>query len=380
MPMHNGFLPREGFKADTVIKIIRNTALNPKLLLPLLLLARYTKKGQDLSILHPTVYSRIKTLLFIGLARILNNYFSNGVLNNWVKDKYDWSREIVVITGGAGGIGGQVVQLFAEKGITVVALDIQPLSFEAGPKVHYFKCDITSPQKVAAVGKEIRAKVGSPTILINNAGVVQGRTILDATEKDVRFTFDVNHFAHYWTVQEFLPAMIKANHGMVVTVASVASWVTVPNMVDYAASKAAAYSFHEGLTAELVTRYNAPKVRTVIVNQGYTQTALFTGYNNDSPFIMPALHPATVAEAIVKKVLTGTSGQLILPAMGNTLAMLAAMPHWYQYRLRAKNEKIMTEFKGRKVVEDLDQFYEEKEKGASGGVGESAVLVSPKGE
>lgn len=76
------------------------------------------------------------------------------------------------------------------------------------------------------MAKKIRAEVGYPTVLINNAGVARGKDIIDATEKDIRFTFDVNTLAHYWLVQEFLPDMIKANHGMVVTVASVASWIT----------------------------------------------------------------------------------------------------------------------------------------------------------
>jgi len=134
MPMHNAFLPREGFKADAVLKIIRNTALNPKLLLPLLLLVKYTKKGQDWAVLHPKAYSRLKKLLVFSLIRCINRYFSRGVLNNWVDDKYDWSKEIVVITGGAGGIGGQVVQLLAERGIKVVVLDIQPLTYPAGIK------------------------------------------------------------------------------------------------------------------------------------------------------------------------------------------------------------------------------------------------------
>ncbi|KAK4170237.1 hypothetical protein QBC43DRAFT_305651 [Cladorrhinum sp. PSN259] len=377
MPMHQGFLPREGFKSDTVLKIIRGTVLNPKLMLPLLLLAKYTKKGQELSILHPTAYSRLKTLLALGVIKWLNTYFSRGVLNNWVDDKYDWTKEIVLITGGAGGIGGGVVQLLAEKGIKVVVLDIQPLTFEAGPTVHYFKCDITSPKTIAAVAQQIRSKVGEPTVLINNAGVVQGRTILDASERDIRFTFDVNTFAHYWTVKEFLPSMIKNNHGMVVTVASVASWVTVPSMVDYAASKAAALSFHEGLTAELKTKYNAPKVRTVVVNQAYTKTPLFDGYANDSPFMLPALEPDTVAEAIVRQVLSGTSNQLVVPGFANTLAWLPAMPHWYQNRLRAKNESIMRQFKGRKVVKDVEKFYEEKQKEdkKGGEIGESTVLV-----
>src|SRR5690349_17436978 len=125
MPLHTGFLPREGFKMDTLLKVIRNTALNPSLLLPLVLLARYTKKGQDLSILHPVAFSRLKTLLCLGTLRLLNNYFSDKVLNNWVEDKYDWDKEIVLITGGAGGIGGHVVKLLAERGIKVVVLDIQ---------------------------------------------------------------------------------------------------------------------------------------------------------------------------------------------------------------------------------------------------------------
>ncbi|KAK4031665.1 hypothetical protein C8A01DRAFT_41890 [Parachaetomium inaequale] len=363
MPMHNGFLPREGFKGDTVLKIIRNTALNPKLVFPLLLLAKYTKMGQDWAILHPLAYSRLKKLLVFGLIRWINNYFSRKVLNNWVDDKYDWSRELVVVTGGAGGIGGQIVQLLAERGIKVVVLDIQPLTYPAAPNIHYFKCDLTSPKNLSPVAHTIRHTIGNPTILINNAGVVQGRTILDASEHDIRFTFDVNTLAHYWTTKEFLPHMAQSNHGMVVTVASVAAWVTVPNMVDYAASKAAARAFHEGLTAELQTRYAAPRVRTVLVNQGYTTTPLFEGYYNDSPFLMPALEPATVAEAVVRQVLKGESGQLILPGFGNTLPVLGGMPHWYQIRLRAKNQAIMKAFKGRKVVEDVERFYEERERG-----------------
>lgn len=92
--------------------------------------------------------------------------------------------------------------------------------------MHFYKCDVTSPREIAAVARQIRAQVGEVTVLINNAGVARGKTILDSSEKDVRFTFDVNTLAHYWLVQEFLPYMIKKNHGMVVTVASTASWVS----------------------------------------------------------------------------------------------------------------------------------------------------------
>ncbi|KAL2184167.1 hypothetical protein L209DRAFT_745192 [Thermothelomyces heterothallicus CBS 203.75] len=168
MPMHNGFLPREGFKGDTVLQIIGNTALNPELVLPLVLLAKYTKKGEDWAMLHPVAYSRLKKLLAFGVLRRINGWFSRKVLDNWVDDRYDWSKEIVVVTGGSGGIGGQIVQLLAERRI-------------------------------------------KPTVLVNNAGVVQGRTVLEASERDVRSTFDVNTPAHYRTTKEFLPAMVRAN-------------------------------------------------------------------------------------------------------------------------------------------------------------------------
>lgn len=133
MPLHQGILPREGLVADPIFKLIGRTALNPNLVLPLVLLARYTKKGKDLSILFPTAYRRLKFLLWASLLRTVNNWLNDRVLNNWVTDRYDWSREVVLVTGGAGGIGGEIVKLFAERGTKVVVLDIQPkMTFSTG--------------------------------------------------------------------------------------------------------------------------------------------------------------------------------------------------------------------------------------------------------
>jgi hypothetical protein len=120
-----------GVTGDPIGRLIKRTALNPAVTLLFILAARYTKKGSDLSILHETAFSRIKYLFAFGLLRLVSNYLDNGFLNNWKSDKYDWKKEIVLITGGAGGIGGQVVRLLAERGIKVVVLDVIPMTFTA---------------------------------------------------------------------------------------------------------------------------------------------------------------------------------------------------------------------------------------------------------
>lgn len=69
--------------------------------------------------------------------------------------------------------------------------------------------------------------------------------------------------------------------------------------------------------------------RTVLVNQGYTRTALFDGFRAKKSFLVPALEPETVADAIVRQVLAGESGHVLLPEFfGNLLSALRAWPHW----------------------------------------------------
>lgn len=138
MPMHQGFLPREGFCLDVVLKLFRRTAGNPALLLPLILLARFSKKGQDWAILHPKAARRLRVLFYFAILRRLSAWYSDKLRNNWVDDKYVWSREIVLVTGGAAGIGASMVRYFAEKGITVVVLDVQSMTMKTsafGPAV-----------------------------------------------------------------------------------------------------------------------------------------------------------------------------------------------------------------------------------------------------
>jgi all-trans-retinol dehydrogenase (NAD+) len=92
-----------------------------------------------------------------------------------------------------------------------------------------------------------------------------GGTILDMDLDAVLRVWRVNALSHYVTLQEFLPALIKKGHGHIVTVASSASYMSIPHLSPYATSKAAALSLHEALTGELRARYpNARKIRTSV--------------------------------------------------------------------------------------------------------------------
>lgn len=244
--------------------------------------------------------------------------------------------------------------------------------------MHYYFCDLRSEQQVNAVADKIRVDVGHPTVIINNAGVARGKTILDSEPGDIRFTFDVNVFAHFWVTRAFLPNMIARDHGMVVTVSSVAAWLTVPNMTDYGASKAAVLAFHEGLTAELKTKYDAPRVRTILALPGHTRTALFDGYDQKTNFSMPAQHPESVAEAVVEKVLGGRSGMVVMPRSAGWAAGLRAFPDWYQVRVRRNGHFFMENFRGRQVIEDVDATLEQRPNQFE--TSESTVLVSQEQE
>lgn len=165
--------------------------------------------------------------------------------------------------------------------------------------------------------------------------------------------------------------MLAANHGMIVTVASLAAYVSAPSMVDYAASKAAALAFHEGLSAELASIYKANRIRTVIMCQGYTRTALFEGFDS------AVLHAETVAEEIVKAVLRGKSAHLVAPETGWVMApKIRGWPLWMQYGMRKRLDNLMRGWRGRQVVQPS-----ESETGGKGkeSVEGSTVLVEGEG-
>ncbi|SCO92677.1 related to hydroxysteroid 17-beta dehydrogenase 11 [Fusarium oxysporum] len=214
--------------------------------------------GLILSSKHTPVI--LRTLGALGLAYTINKAFNRLALNN--SSSWDWRREIVLVTGGSSGLGELVVRKLAKRCVKVVAVDLNAPTTLFPANVSFYKLDVTNPEKIRRVAQVIRDEVGEPTVLVNNAGVAAMKPILEETDQEIRRTFEVNIVAHFFLVRELLPHMIKENHGHIITIASMASFVTLASNVDYSCSKAAALTFHEGLTQELKYRYNANNVYT----------------------------------------------------------------------------------------------------------------------
>lgn len=204
-----------------------------------------------------------RVLLAIAVAYRLNNLLNRLVLNNWTTDRtWDWRKEIVIVTGGCSGIGELIANRLSQENVKVVILDVSPPRNALPSSTWFYQTDITSSQEIAETARQIRKDVGNPTVLINNAGISKPVPFLHKTENEIRAAFDVNTISHFLLTKEFLPYMIEKNHGHVVTIASLSSFVAHASSIDYGCTKAAALAFHEGLAQEVKYRYNANKVRT----------------------------------------------------------------------------------------------------------------------
>jgi all-trans-retinol dehydrogenase (NAD+) len=194
----------------------------------------------------------------IASAALLYFIYRLAQQHGWLPKK-SLSGEVVFITGGARGLGRQLAFRMARMGAKIVVSDVNE---EEGAKVAanitaerklaiFVQCDVTSPESVAAAAVAARAKFGPPTILINNAGIVSGKKLLEVSAADMELTMKVNVISHMHTVREFLPAMMESNHGHIVTIASMAGMSGHAGLVDYCASKFGAVGFDEALRREL---------------------------------------------------------------------------------------------------------------------------------
>ena len=156
------------------------------------------------------------------------------------------------LTAAGQGIGRATAVAFAREGARVIATDInaellKALAAETGCETRVL--DATDAAAIAAAA----ASVGAIDVLFNGAGFVHTGTVLDCTEEEWSFGFELNVRSQYRLIKAFLPAMLKAGGGSIINMASVAGSIKgAPNRFVYGATKAAVIGLTKSVAADFV--------------------------------------------------------------------------------------------------------------------------------
>jgi NAD(P)-dependent dehydrogenase (short-subunit alcohol dehydrogenase family) len=145
-----------------------------------------------------------------------------------------------------------------------------------------------------------------PTILINNAGIVNGKPLLSLSTTAISRCFRINTLSHFHTCRSFLPAMLSSpNGGTIVTVSSVLGHLGASHLTDYTASKAALLAFHTSLRSEIAQYTSDPSypgaahIKMILVKPGQLSTAMFSTLKSPSDFFGPVVQARDLAREIV---------------------------------------------------------------------------------
>lgn len=124
-------------------------------------------------------------------------------------------------------------------------------------------------------GVKAKAKFGSVTLLINNAGIVDRHALKDKSDFMIQKTLEVNTLGVLYGIREFLPDMYRNNKGHIVTIASLAGHVGVNNAPEYSASKGGAVMIDESIRTQI--KFHKKNIRTTCICPFFINTGMFEG-------------------------------------------------------------------------------------------------------
>ncbi len=165
----------------------------------------------------------------------------------------DLTGKIVLITAAAQGIGRASAEAFARAGAKVIATDVNAAKLAELDGMEGVTTRLLDVLSNAAVDQAV-AEIGHIDILFNCAGVVHGGSVLEMSDADLDFAFDLNVKAQIRTIKAVLPQMLARKDGAIINMATVASSVKgVPNRAAYSISKAAVIGLTKSIAADFTT-------------------------------------------------------------------------------------------------------------------------------
>ncbi len=212
--------------------------------------------------------------------------------------------KVVIITGGARGLGRVIALDFAMQGAKIVIADLRESDMETtaseikalGVEVLTLTIDLSTKENCVRMISDVEDHFGRIDVLINNAGIVFCMDVLNNTDEQIQKTIDVNLMAQIWATRAVLPAMIARKSGTIISIASAAGKIGSPGISIYCSSKFGLIGFFDSLRHEL--RKSETNVRVIVVCPGFIDTKMFSGVK--PPLFNSLADPKKISKALMK--------------------------------------------------------------------------------
>lgn len=272
--------------------------------------------GQSVLVLSTTLL-----LVIIKLFQTVNyRYKTPGTKSNRLRP-----QDVAVVTGGARGLGLEMVKQLVAHNLKVIVLDQQEPESEFG---EFVKCDVGDKDQytkaLTSIVHSCNVRGDHISVFINNAGVRHSKSILKMEDKEIMNIYNVNVLSFIWGVRIVLKNHQQGKPLAIVTISSVLGMVAPRNLSIYSSTKAALSQAHEGLLEELVDH---PDIRPLLVLPGQLLSGMFDDILPSRLFFAPIVDHIKLAKTIITKVDKGEVGTVCVPLYGNLLPIVKCLPY-----------------------------------------------------
>jgi uncharacterized protein len=239
--------------------------------------------------------------------------------------------KLALVTGASSGIGAATARALAGKGARVILVArsgdrLAQLAREieaAGGSALAIECDLSSSDEISRMGEQVLEKVGTPDILINNAGSGRWLPTVETTPREARQMIELPYLAAFDVTRVFLPRLLAAGNGHIVNVTSPASYMVWPNAAAYIAARQALKGFSDALRTEV----EAKGVFVSLVVLGVVESSYWEhnpGSREHASKAIPPLTTDQAADAIIKAI-ERRKRRLVSPAIFRAIFLLRAL-------------------------------------------------------
>jgi 3-oxoacyl-[acyl-carrier protein] reductase len=184
-----------------------------------------------------------------------------------------FEEKVVVVTGASRGIGREIAQAFAREGAKVACVATSEATAQAtadaiGGSAKAYGCDVSDSASVDALFAKVQEDLGTPAVLVNNAGITKDTLILRMKDEDWDRVIAVNLKGAFLCTRAVVKTMMKARYGRIVNVSSIVGQSGQAGQANYAASKAGLF----GLTMSVAKEFGSRGITCNAVAPGFIET------------------------------------------------------------------------------------------------------------